>query len=1166
MSTLPDDMAENPVSSSDPATIGIAAPPGEKPGGLFGFWCLIATQFQGAFSDNVLKWLFSFLILGIGLSKDDRDLIIVLVIPLLFSVPFLLFSMTGGYLADRFSKRTVTIATKIMEMSVMGLALAGLVLGNFYVIGAALFLVSTQAALFGPSKYGLLPELVPEKELSWCNGVLELGTFIAVITGTLAGGMLAKWFYGKQEWSGVTLVALAGVGLLSSLGITRVPAAAPARKFRANTLGDLVAQIKYMRRDRVLWLAVLGNMYFWFLGSLLLLNIVLYSADILRADEAHTSYLLAALSLGIGAGSFAAGYLSGKKIEYGLLPLGSIGMTVLAASLARPHLSYLSVAIQLSALGFFGGFYAVPINALIQHRPESDRKGGVIAAANLLSFVGIAAQPIVQYLMIEMGHPDPPRIFLYAAGLTLAATIYLVLLLPDSLLRLLLWMLTHSIYRIHVEGRDNIPERGGALFVSNHMSFVDACLLIASTDRPIRFLMFKGIYDHPLIKPFAKILRVIPISSQLRPREMLRSLREAAEAIQAGEVVCIFAEGQITRIGHLLPFRRGFERIMKGLDAPIIPVNLDGVWGSIFSFERGRFLWKFPRRIPYPVTVSFGKPLPATATPFEVRQAVQQLHTEAYKHSKARMRALHRTFINTARHFPWRFAMADTRVPQLRYAAALAHTVFLARRLRKVWEGQDAVGILLPPSVAGALVNFAAMLMGKIPVNLNYTASAETLASCAKQCHLETVISSQAFLSRVQIQAPGRILLLENIAAQPKSSEKLLSLLVAFLLPARWLELALGRKKRASLDDVATVIFSSGSTGEPKGVLLTHYNIGSNIEQIAQTFMLGRHDRLLGILPFFHSFGFTVTLWLPAAIGTGVVYHPNPLDLAAISELTRVYKVTLLMATPTFLQAYMRRCQPEDFGSLQYVVTGAEKLPERIALAFEDKFGIRPLEGYGCTECSPVVSVNARDFRAAGFRQVGGKRGSIGHPLPGISVRVVDPATLDHGTGEPLPPGQTGLLLVRGPNVMQGYLGRPEQTAEVLRDGWYVTGDIALVDEDGFLVITDRLSRFSKIGGEMVPHIKVEEKLHELAGATEQSFVVTSVPDEKKGERLVVLHNLDDVRLKETLEKLGQCDLPNLWIPRANQFFRVESFPILGTGKLDLRRVRDVASELSPQG
>jgi acyl-[acyl-carrier-protein]-phospholipid O-acyltransferase/long-chain-fatty-acid--[acyl-carrier-protein] ligase len=255
----------------------------------------------------------------------------------------------------------------------------------------------------------------------------------------------------------------------------------------------------------------------------------------------------------------------------------------------------------------------------------------------------------------------------------------------------------------------------------------------------------------------------------------------------------------------------------------------------------------------------------------------------------------------------------------------------------------------------------------------------------------------------------------------------------------------------------------------------------------------------------------------------------------------------------------MRRCQPEDFGSLQYVLVGAEKLPERVALAFEDQFGIRPLEGYGCTECSPVVSVNTRDFRAPGFLQVGAKRGRIGHPMPGVAIKILDPETM-----QPVRAGQPGLLLVRGPNVMEGYLGRPEKTAEVLRDGWYVTGDIAAVDEDGFLTVTDRLSRFSKIGGEMVPHVKVEEKLHELAGATEQTFVVTGVPDSKKGERLVVLHLLPEEKLKETLEKLSQAGLPNLWLPRPNQFFRVESFPHLGTGKLDLRKIKELAVSLSP--
>ncbi len=267
--------------------------------------------------------------------------------------------------------------------------------------------------------------------------------------------------------------------------------------------------------------------------------------------------------------------------------------------------------------------------------------------------------------------------------------------------------------------------------------------------------------------------------------------------------------------------------------------------------------------------------------------------------------------------------------------------------------------------------------------------------------------------------------------------------------------------------------------------------------------------------------------------------------------------MSFLLATPTFLQLYLRGCAPVDFGSLRLVMTGAEKLPDRLAAAFEEHFGIRPMEGYGCTECAPVVAVNAPDFRSAGFHQVGVKRGKIGHPLPGVCVRVVDAENPQGGT--PVPLGQPGLLLVRGPNVMQGYLGRPDKTAEVLRDGWYVTGDVAALDEDGFLQITDRLSRFSKIGGEMVPHIRVEEKLHDLAGATEQTFVVAGVPDEKKGERLVVLHKLADGQLAPCLAKLAQSDLPNLWKPRADQFFHVDAFPLLGTGKLDLRKVREMA-------
>jgi acyl-[acyl-carrier-protein]-phospholipid O-acyltransferase/long-chain-fatty-acid--[acyl-carrier-protein] ligase len=558
------------------------------------------------------------------------------------------------------------------------------------------------------------------------------------------------------------------------------------------------------------------------------------------------------------------------------------------------------------------------------------------------------------------------------------------------------------------------------------------------------------------------------------------------------------------------------------------------------------------------VTVSFGKPMPPTSTPFEVRQRVQELNTDAWQHRKKLMMTIPRAFVRKARHHPGRFFMADGRVPHLSFGAALTRTILLARRLRSIWGGQEMVGILMPPSVAGALVNYAALLMGKVPVNLNYTANNEVIASCASQCGLQTVVTSKEFLDKLKITVPGKTILLGELAAGPRFSEKLIAALMTWLLPARLLGRALGREKKSELDDLATVIFSSGSTGDPKGVMLTHYNLVSNAEQMGQTFAFGGHDRVLGILPFFHSFGFMGTLIVPAVLGVGVVYHVSPLDAKVIGALVRQYKMTFLIATPTFLQMYNRGCEPEDFGSLQFVMTGAEKLPDRVAQAFEDKFGIRPLEAYGLTECSPAVTVNTRDFRAAGFRQVGAKRGKIGHPLPAISVRIVDPDTF-----QPLPIGQPGLLLIRGPNVMKGYLGKPEKTAEVIRDGWYVTGDIATLDEDGFLMITDRLTRFSKIGGEMVPHIKIEEKLHELAGVTEQTFAVTGVPDEKKGERLVVLHTLNDGQLQPILEKLTTSDLPNLWKPRPDQFFHIDTLPYLGTGKLDLRKVREVASNFS---
>jgi acyl-[acyl-carrier-protein]-phospholipid O-acyltransferase/long-chain-fatty-acid--[acyl-carrier-protein] ligase len=594
---------------------------------LRGFWCLFVTQFQGAFSDNVLKNLVVFMILGLNVSLAGQHKIGELV-GALFSLPFILFSMAGGVLADRFSKRTISIGVKIFEIFVMLFVLAGFFLNEMPMLLAAVFLMGTHSAFFGPSKYGLLPELLPEKKLSWGNGLLELGTFTAIIFGTVAAAFFAKKFHGEQFLSGIILIALAICGLIASLGISRVPAADPARKFRDDLIGQIFEQLCAIRHDRPLALAFLGNTYFNFIGALLLLNLFFFGANVLHVDETKIGILNVALALGIGLGSVAAGYLSGGKIEYGLVPLGAFGLAVFSASLASPDLSMNAALIRLALLGFAGGFFIVPVAALLQHRPDRTKKGEMLAAANLLSFVGVFLASGAYYLLADVAQLSPRQIFLFGGILTFAGAIYALILLPDALIRFILWTFTRTIYQIRVEGRDNIPEKGGALFVCNHVSFVDAPLLMASTDRKIHFIIEKNYYELWWIKPFAKILGLIPIASNLGPRELVKSLQAASEMIRAGEVVCIFAEGRITRTGELNDFHRGYERIMKNTAAPMVPVALIGVWGSIFSFERGKFFWKWPRHIFYPVTVRFGKNLSPTATPEEVQAAVENLLAE----------------------------------------------------------------------------------------------------------------------------------------------------------------------------------------------------------------------------------------------------------------------------------------------------------------------------------------------------------------------------------------------------------------------------------------------------------------------------------------------------------------------------------------------------------
>jgi acyl-[acyl-carrier-protein]-phospholipid O-acyltransferase / long-chain-fatty-acid--[acyl-carrier-protein] ligase len=1118
----------------------------------WGFQAFLWTQFLEAFNDNVFK----FIIIMTALDKaPGQGSLYVALAQGAFILPFLFFSGYSGWLADIYSKRVVMIAVKLFEILSMVLGYFAMVSGNLYLMLGVVFLLGLHSTFFSPAKYGFLPEAVPEEDLSRANGLLEMTTFMAIILGTFLGGVLFSIWKGDPGRLNLVLIAVAVVGAALSLGITKVKPSGAKKAFKLNPFHEVWEGLRDLRKERAMWLTVIGISYFWLLGAFMQGAIPLLGKDVLRMGDSTTGILGTFLALGIGFGSLWAGRLSGDRVELGLIPVGSIGMgafSMLLFALCR-HSFYGTFA-TLALLGLSGGLYAVPLNALLQQRAEKEEKGRVIATNNFFNTIGVLIAAGLTWLLGGPLRLSPDQSILVMGVLSLLGTAYILSILPDFFLRFVLWAATNTLYRVKAVGLENLPKEGPALLVCNHISWVDGLLVGTTSDRFVRFMVYKPIYENPWLHWLFKKIKAIPTSNRTK-EDVVQCIEAARQRLREGELVCIFAEGGITPTGNLMPFKRGLERIMEGVEAPIIPVHLDRLWGSVFSFKDGRFFFKWPRQIPYPVTVSFGKPLSGTSRAEEVRGAVLELGSDAVAHRKTPGDVLPYRFIKTARRSWFSLCMADSTGRELTFGKALTAGILLSGWVKKNCP-EDKVGLLLPSSIGGALANLGVSLSGKAAVNLNFTAGKEAMDYAVKECGLGAILTSKVFLAKAGLEEREGMVFLEDLMRGFSVAEKALAALQAFLLPSFLLGRVLGLH-RMKPDGLAAVIFSSGSTGIPKGVMLSHYNILSNLEAIEQVFWVTNKDCVLGILPFFHSFGYTGTLWMPLVGGFGVAYHPNPLDAKAVGELVGKYKVTLMIATPTFYSTYLRKVPPEQFASLRFAVVGAEKLREPIARDFKEKYGLDLLEGYGATEMSPVVSVNMPEFDGGINRKTARlKPGTVGHPLPGVAVKVVD-----SDTGEVLGSNKEGLLLVKGPNRMLGYLNQPERTAGVFRDGWYATGDIALVDDDGFIKITDRLSRFSKIGGEMVPHLRVEEALMPWMG--EYTCAVTSVPDEQKGERLVVLYTHPGLKPAELWEKLCQTDLPKLWVPKKDSFYFVESIPFLGSGKLDLKSLKNTAAVLA---
>jgi len=1130
---------------------------------------LLGTQFFGAFNDNMFRWLIVPIAKElVGPTGEAAALSAGLAC---FVLPYLVLAAPAGYLADRFSKRNVIVACKWAEIAIMILGVAMIHTSNLYLMFIVVAMMGGQSALFSPSRLGGIPEIVHPRALSAANGWMGLVTVVAISLGMLAGNQIYGLTRpaGLHQWwiSAAALVGVAVVGLVASMQIKSLAPANPTRSFPLNCAWQVVRDMQLLVAHRALFLAALGAAFFWSLAALVQANVDQFGRHELGVDQVWIGPLLGALSLGVGIGSVLAGAWSRGRVELGIVPLGALAVAGgsfflfgVPGMAADPSAGvYYLTCFGLLCAGIGAGLFIVPLEAFLQERSPQQTRGVMLAAANFLAFSGMFLASGVFWVLRKRLELPPGQIFLICGLVTLPVLACVVGLLPAATVRVIVWLASRFVYRVKIQGIDNVPSRGGALLVSNHITWIDGFLLMLHSPRPVRMVAYADYVEGGLRGWLARQAGVIPIHASRK--SMARAIQTARQALADGELVCIFPEGALSRTGYIREFRPGFLSILKGTGAPVIPVYLHGLWGSVFSFERGKFFWKWPRCWPYPISILFGTPIREAASPYQVRQKVSQLETQAARADKESAMIPARHFLRNCRRSMFRPKAADSTGVRLTSAGVLTRAlVFRKILLREVLSAdENRVGLLLPPTVAGALANAALSLAGRVPVNLNYSVrSPEVLNACIARAGIRHVLTSRKVMEKLDLTIDAELVFLEDLVPKLRRSDKLLAALAAWCVPIWLLERRLGLRA-IDPDELATIIFTSGSTGIPKGVMLTHRNIASNVLSFTRMFRIERDDVLVGILPFFHAFGYTVTLWAPLMLEPMGVYHPNPLEPRQVGKLCRQYGGTILVATPTFARSYLRRVEPEEFASLNLVVLGAEKMPLELADAFEKRFGVRPTEGYGTTELAPAVSGNIPQNRLGKTEQSAAKEGSVGRPLPGISVKVVD---LD--TGEDLGPDRNGMLLVTGPNVMRGYLDEPEKTAEVIRDGWYVTGDVARVDEEGFIFITGRLSRFAKIGGEMVPHLGVEEAIIRTLGLDEEEIrvVVTSIPDARKGERLVVLHTGLSRSPDEICRALSESGLPPIWIPSPDSFRQVDEIPLLGTGKLALRDANEMARRL----
>ena len=1097
----------------------------------------------------------------------SEQIVLMAILNAMIIIPFVLFFSPSGFLSDKFPKNKIIkygAAAAIILTILITICYYNNLFWSAFILT---LLLGVQSAFYGPAKLGYIRELVSKEKISSLNAWLQSVSMIGILISMGVYSFIFQSIYNNSLNSlyliGVSLVVLSCVEFLFSLSLPTLKETQNitfnkkdyiSGKLLKNSFKDFIS-------NKTIILSMVGLSVFWLIMQLMAVSFPSFAQSLNINSVVEVNAILATTGIGIFIGSLLYSYYSKNYIETGTIPVGALGLVVSLYLIINVDNTNMLFMYFLMA-GISGGLFVVPLNSLIQFHAKEDQLGNTMAGSNWIQsaimLLGLIGTTILALNNIDQSILMPIILFIAIIG-----TLYTIYEIPQSLLQFVIKFVFNFKYKLFVHGLNNLKSNGAILLLGNHVSWIDWAIIQMASPRRIKFLMDKSIYNKWYLRRFLDLLGVIPISGANKD-----SLKKIASYLDNGEVVCIFPEGLITRNGHLSEFKKGFEKILEMTtnreSVTVIPFYISGLWGDQFS-RASQILknnWKTRD-----ITILFGNEV-VNPNSDNVKKAVFNLSTKVWLLDNEKRTSLGFEIFNNLIKSKREFIVKDSTGIELNGKKLLTAAIAFKNILNI--KSQN-VGVILPSTAAGMIINLALLFKGKTLVNLNYTASIESLKATIKKAGIDTIITSDKFLNKLKAKNMDltelfdsiNVIKLEEVKDQISQKDKLFILLKLYLLPNFLLKIIY--LKKVLKTDTAIILFSSGSEGTPKGVELSHENIIGNIKQITNILNPREEDSILGILPIFHAFGITVTTLLPVLEDIPVVCHPDPTDSKEIGSLVAKNKVTIMAATSTFLRIYTanKKINALMFDSLRLVIAGAEKLDSNVRKDFKEKFGKDIFEGYGATETSPVASVNIPNILTPDLTiQEGFKLGSVGMPIPGTSFKIVEPIEIERFRKEAdklneLNTLEEGMILISGPQIMKGYLLEPEKTKEVIlvedNRKWYITGDKGRLDSDGFLTIVDRYSRFAKLGGEMISLTAVEEEIGKCIKDIE--YIAISAPDAKKGEKIIMVYQ-GELNENETKQLFVKSFQNNLMIP--SELFKVDILPKLGTGKKDFKKAKEL--------